>query len=104
MCKCQFNVLVDSNGRAFVRGSGLSTMLNEIAESKAHETHLGDIRWTAPELVVNVDNFSNRLLTSKSDVWSFGCIMVHVHQFIHRYSHYHLTAILGAFWAGPMGG
>ncbi|OJA14027.1 hypothetical protein AZE42_07404 [Rhizopogon vesiculosus] len=73
-----FTVLVDSHGRGFVRGSGLSMMLDEIAESEAVDTHLADVRWKAPELVVGVDNSSSRLPTSKSDVWSFGCIMIHV--------------------------
>ena len=79
---CQFSVLVDSHGRSFVRGSGLSTMLDEIAESETYQSHSSDARWTAPELVVGVDKFSSRLPTSKSDVWSFGCIMIHVYHLI----------------------
>ncbi|KAG1843279.1 kinase-like domain-containing protein [Suillus subalutaceus] len=69
------NILVDSNGRAFVKGSGLSTMLDEIAESESYETRLGDVAWTAPELMVDS---SSGLPTSQSDVWSFGCNMIHV--------------------------
>ncbi|KAG2039308.1 kinase-like domain-containing protein [Suillus americanus] len=69
------NILVDSNGRAFVKGSGLSTMLDEIAESESYETRLGDVAWTAPELMIDS---SSRLSTSQSDVWSFGCNMIHV--------------------------
>ncbi|KAG1890496.1 kinase-like domain-containing protein [Suillus fuscotomentosus] len=75
MCQHQHNILVDSNGRAFVKGSGLSTMLNEIAESGSDETRLGDVPWTAPELMINS---SSGLPTSQSDVWSFGCNMIHV--------------------------
>ncbi|KAG1851063.1 kinase-like domain-containing protein [Suillus subalutaceus] len=69
------NILVDLNGRAFVKGSGLSTMLDEIAESESYETRLGDVAWTAPELMVDS---SSGLPTSHSDVWSFGCNMIHV--------------------------
>jgi serine/threonine protein kinase len=82
MCRCQFNVFVDSHGRGFVRCSGYSRMLGEIAVSEAQETHPGDFRWAAPELVKDRNNSSNRLPTSKSDVWSFGCIMIHVHHLI----------------------
>lgn len=96
----QFTVLVDSHGRGFVRGSGLSTILDEIAESKAVGTHPSDVRWTAPELVVGGGNFSSRLPTSKSDVWSFGCIMIHVRQLIRRYSHRHLTTVLPRCFLG----
>lgn len=38
---------LDSNGSAFVKGSGLSTMLDEIVESESYETRLGDVPWTA---------------------------------------------------------
>ncbi|KAG2152552.1 kinase-like domain-containing protein, partial [Suillus bovinus] len=69
------NILVDSNGRAFVKGSGLSTMLDEIAESESYETRLGDVPWTAPELMIDS---SSGLPTSQSDVWSFGCNMIHI--------------------------
>lgn len=69
------SILVDSNRRAFVKGSGLSTMLDEIAESESYETRLGDVSWTAPELVIDS---SSGLPTSQSDVWSFGCNMIHV--------------------------
>ncbi|OJA09361.1 hypothetical protein AZE42_05981 [Rhizopogon vesiculosus] len=73
-----FNVFVDSHGRGFVRCSGYSRMLGEIAVSETQETHPGDFRWAAPELVKDRNNSSNRLPTSKSDVWSFGCIMIHI--------------------------
>ncbi|KAG1781796.1 kinase-like domain-containing protein, partial [Suillus placidus] len=70
------NILVDSYGRAFVTGVGLSKRLNEIASNT--ESSLGDmrsatIRWIAPELVDDEETFP----TSKSDVWSFGCNMIH---------------------------
>jgi serine/threonine protein kinase len=50
-------------------------MLDEIAESESYETRLGDVSWTAPELVIDS---SSGLPTSQSDVWSFGCNMIHV--------------------------
>jgi serine/threonine protein kinase len=104
MCRCQFNILVDSHGRAFVRGTSLSTMLDEIAESEAYQAHPGDVHWTAPELVIDMDSSSGRLPTSKSDVWSFGCIMIHVNHTILCYSHNHLKIVLGAFRENPLVG
>ncbi|KAG0700572.1 kinase-like domain-containing protein [Suillus ampliporus] len=67
------NILVDSHGRAFVTDVGISMMLDDIAESEP--SRQGAIRWTAPELANGTEN---RLPTSKSDVWSFGCNMIHV--------------------------
>ncbi|KAG1870697.1 kinase-like domain-containing protein [Suillus subalutaceus] len=60
----QDSILVDSHGRAFVTGVGLSMRLNETTPKPIGEAAL---RWTAPELV-----FKKTLATSKSDVWSFG--------------------------------
>ncbi|OAX35205.1 kinase-like protein, partial [Rhizopogon vinicolor AM-OR11-026] len=72
------NILVDSHGRAFVTDVGLSTMLDEVTESGPfYGSRLGAIRWVAPELMVT-RSFSIRFPTSKSDVWSFGCNMIHV--------------------------
>ncbi|KAG1821548.1 kinase-like domain-containing protein, partial [Suillus subaureus] len=75
----QDNILVDSQGRAFVTGVGLSKRLNEFAsnpESGSGDIRSATIRWIAPELVDDEETFP----TSKSDVWSFGCNMIHVHQ------------------------
>ncbi|KAG1750244.1 kinase-like domain-containing protein [Suillus lakei] len=70
------NILVDSHGRAFVTGVGLSKRLNEIVsepESGSANTRSATLRWIAPELL-DEEAFP----TSKSDVWSFGCNMIHV--------------------------
>ena len=78
MYRCQTNILVDSHERAFVTTVGISTMLDEIAESD-EPPYAGNMRWTAPELfILEEDLLKKRLLTSKSDVWSFGCNMIHV--------------------------
>lgn len=71
------NILVDWQGRAFVTGVGLSKRLNEFAfstESGSGDIRSATIRWIAPELVDVEETFP----TSKSDVWSFGCNMIHV--------------------------
>ncbi|KAG2364540.1 kinase-like domain-containing protein [Suillus spraguei] len=66
----QDNILVDSHGRAFITGVGFSKRLDEIAHKPIGSATL---RWIAPELVSK-----KTLPTSKSDVWSFGCNMIHV--------------------------
>ncbi|OJA09362.1 hypothetical protein AZE42_05980 [Rhizopogon vesiculosus] len=53
-------------------------MLDEVVESGPfYGSRLGAVRWAAPELMVT-RSFSIRFPTSKSDVWSFGCNMIHV--------------------------
>lgn len=100
MCLCQHNILVDSHGRAFVTDVGISMMLDDIAESEP--SRRGAISWTAPELA---DHTENMLPTSKSDVWSFGCNMIHVTiHLVVECSHQYLTAILGPFWAATLVG
>ncbi|KAG1887148.1 kinase-like domain-containing protein, partial [Suillus subluteus] len=92
------NILVDSHGRAFVTGVGLSKRLNEFTSNPGSgmgDTRSAAIRWMAPELVDDEEIFP----TSKSDVWSFGCNMIHVHhRHIQAYIMY-LTTIPGALWA-----
>ncbi|KAG0700561.1 heterokaryon incompatibility protein-domain-containing protein [Suillus ampliporus] len=51
-----------------------STMLDHTMEPRRFRP--GAIRWTAPELLK--DDMKNILPTFKSDVWSFGCNMIHV--------------------------
>jgi serine/threonine protein kinase len=98
----QDNILVDWQGRAFVTGVGLSKRLNEFAfstESGSGDIRSATIRWIAPELVDVEETFP----TSKSDVWSFGCNMIHVHQLILQYlslryvSNDYLRCFLGSY-------
>ncbi|KAG2146064.1 kinase-like domain-containing protein [Suillus bovinus] len=72
------NILVDSYGRAFVTGVGLSKRLDEIESRSEYGDSIrsATIRWIAPELV---DDEEETFPTSKSDVWSFGCNMIHSH-------------------------
>jgi serine/threonine protein kinase len=83
MCPHQNNILIDSDGRALVTDIGLSTMLDDITESDFDSSSAGALHWTAPEL--SAKRNKDRLPTSKSDVWSFGCIMIHVSTSTHPY-------------------
>jgi serine/threonine protein kinase len=73
--------LINASGRALVTDIGLSTMLDDVAESGFDGNRPGTLRWTAPELLSERDEY--RLPTSKSDVWSFACNMIHVNASIH---------------------
>jgi serine/threonine protein kinase len=84
MCPHQYNILIDSSGRALVTDIGLSTMLDDITESSLDGDCAGNLRWVAPELILGEQN-GRRLPTSKSDVWSFGCNMIHVNASTHPY-------------------
>ncbi|KAG1781795.1 kinase-like domain-containing protein [Suillus placidus] len=76
------NILVDSHRRAFVTGVGLSKRLDKVAsnpESGSGDTRSPTICWIAPELVDDDDDDDEETFPiSKSDVWSFGCNMIHV--------------------------
>ncbi|OJA09355.1 hypothetical protein AZE42_05976 [Rhizopogon vesiculosus] len=80
------HILIDSSGRAFVKVVVLSTLLDEVTEPESDEVteseYSGfilecDFRWIAPESLLAMDD-RKTLPTSKGDVWSFGCNMIHV--------------------------
>jgi len=77
MYPCQNNILIDQCRRALVADVGISTLLDEITESEIGKTANSAIRYTAPEILVPREHY-NKLPTPKSDVWSFGCNMIHV--------------------------
>jgi serine/threonine protein kinase len=80
------NVLIDRDGNAFLADFGLSLALAESDRSYYLSYSKGAVRWSAPELISSPDSESipddsngdivkpNR----QSDIFSFGCIMLHV--------------------------
>jgi serine/threonine protein kinase len=76
---------VTDDGRAVLSDFGLSKVIDELAEPTGLTTsgHGGNVRWIAPELLVDQaeeEGFegSYASLTWKSDVWSFGCVAYEV--------------------------
>ncbi|KAG2033863.1 kinase-like domain-containing protein [Suillus americanus] len=80
------NVVIDRDGNAFLADFGLSLALAESDKSYYHSYSKGAVRWSAPELISSPDpesipDDSHGAITkpnSQSDVFSLGCIMLHV--------------------------
>jgi serine/threonine protein kinase len=82
------NVVIDRDGNAFLADFGLSVALAEGDRSYYNSYSSGAVRWLAPELIGsseqenNLDDCDNDVTfqkpNSKSDVFSLGCIMLHV--------------------------
>ncbi|KAG1808939.1 kinase-like domain-containing protein [Suillus subaureus] len=82
------NVVIDHDGNAFLADFGLSLALAESDKSYYHSYSKGAVRWSAPELIGSLDPESipgdSSSATdipkpnSQSDVFSLGCIMLHV--------------------------
>ncbi|KIJ10915.1 hypothetical protein PAXINDRAFT_101856 [Paxillus involutus ATCC 200175] len=81
------NVLIGANGRACIADFGLSTLLTAFGGSTFGSTSpaAGTLRWTAPELLyLNVEpsgdeeNIPRVPPTPRSDIYSFGAIMLQV--------------------------
>ncbi|KAG1884241.1 kinase-like domain-containing protein [Suillus subluteus] len=82
------NVVIDRDGNAFLADFGLSLALAESDRSYYQSYSKGAVRWLAPELISSPDpesipGDSNSDVdipkpNSQSDVFSLGCIMLHV--------------------------
>jgi serine/threonine protein kinase len=75
----QSNILIDANGTASLCDFGLSTILAEFhGTSLFTSTISGSVRWTAPELYEVTDGTIAIGLTTQSDIYSFGSVMLQV--------------------------
>lgn len=82
------NVLIDKDGNAFLADFGLSMALAEGDKSYYNTHSSGAVRWSAPELIGSPEpesileeddsDFNFPKPNSQSDVFSLGCIMLHV--------------------------
>ncbi|KAG1808966.1 kinase-like domain-containing protein, partial [Suillus subaureus] len=82
------NVMIDRDGNAFLTNFGLSVVLAESDRSYYRSYSSSAVRWLAPELIsspepesIPDDSDSNVDFpkpNSQSDVFSLGCIMLHV--------------------------
>ncbi|KAG2131261.1 kinase-like domain-containing protein, partial [Suillus bovinus] len=67
------NVLIDDRCNVRLADYGLSSVVSACGEL-FQSYHCGALRWTAPELISDDDQDGNEY----SDIYSFGCIMLHV--------------------------
>ncbi|KAG0703883.1 kinase-like domain-containing protein [Suillus ampliporus] len=86
------NVLIRGDGTACVADFGLSLMYSEfISASQASWTSTlkGNMRWIAPDLLVEQEDGSPARPSEQSDIYSFGGIMLQV--LTNKVPYYHLT-------------
>jgi len=70
------NILLDQHGRIRIADFGLAIVSIESDQSMSIPSHVCAPRWAASELFVHPDLESSRLIpTTKSDIYSFGCIV-----------------------------
>jgi len=71
----QYNVLLDANNTARLTDFGFASLIGDIPEALTYlqwsSMQHGAVRWAAPEQVLS-EQILDR--TTKSDIWSFGCI------------------------------
>ncbi|KAG1786885.1 kinase-like domain-containing protein, partial [Suillus variegatus] len=67
------NVLIDECHNVCLVDYGLSSVISMCGEL-FQSYHCGALHWTAPELIDDDD----QELSNASDIYSFGCIMLHV--------------------------
>ncbi|CAH1182864.1 unnamed protein product [Phyllotreta striolata] len=70
------NILMDENNRAKIGDFGLARVIgdSEFANGELYKSYTGicPIKWTAPEALFN------KMFTIKSDVWSFGILLMEI--------------------------
>lgn len=72
-------MLIDANANACLCDFGLSTILAEFqGTSYFTSTISGSVRWAAPELYCVEDDAPVKGLSTGSDIYSFGSVMLQV--------------------------
>ncbi|KAF9228879.1 kinase-like protein [Gyrodon lividus] len=77
----QANVLMDTNGNAYLTDFGLFPIVLEFRSAPYLSTAIGSsVRWAAPELfqVSDTDDGTTFQLSLRSDIYSFGSVMLQI--------------------------
>ncbi|KAG2055087.1 kinase-like protein [Suillus hirtellus] len=88
----QPNVLIRADGTACIADFGLSLMYSEIvsaSQASWTSTLKGNMRWMAPELLLEREDGSQVRPSEQSDMYSFGGVMLQV--LTNKVPYYHLT-------------
>ncbi|KAG1735013.1 kinase-like domain-containing protein, partial [Suillus lakei] len=88
----QPNVLIYGDGTACVADFGLSLMYSEVisaSQASWTSTLKGNMRWMAPELLVDREDGPEVRPSEQSDIYSFGGIMLQV--LTNKVPYYHLS-------------
>ncbi|KAG1801259.1 kinase-like domain-containing protein [Suillus variegatus] len=86
------NVLICGDGTAYIADFGLSLMYSEVisaSQASWTSTLKGNIRWMAPELLVEREDGSQVRPSEQSDMYSFGGILLQV--LTDKVPYYHLS-------------
>ncbi|KAG0703881.1 kinase-like domain-containing protein, partial [Suillus ampliporus] len=86
------NVLIHGDGTACIADFGLSLMYSEVigaSQASWTSTLKGNMRWMAPELLVEQEDGSSPRPSEQSDIYSFGGIMLQV--LTNKIPYYHLS-------------
>ncbi|KAG0703895.1 kinase-like protein, partial [Suillus ampliporus] len=86
------NVLIYGDGTACIADFGLSLMYSEVISASQASwtcTLKGNLRWMAPELLVEHEDGSEVRPSEQSDIYSFGGIMLQV--LTNKIPYYHLS-------------
>lgn len=90
----QSNILIDDEGKARLCDFGLSSIAADF-QSTSHLTSTigGNVRWAAPELYHIYEDDSTPSVTTYSDIYSFGSVMLEV-QIKHHFGFQKLVLIV----------
>ncbi|KIK34492.1 hypothetical protein CY34DRAFT_639381 [Suillus luteus UH-Slu-Lm8-n1] len=75
------NILIDKGGHARLIDFGLSTIVQPLIDQShvaISSVRHGAIRYAAPELVLADDTHESPVSLEKTDIYSFGCVMLEV--------------------------
>ena len=76
----QSNILIDDEGKACLCDFGLSSIAADFqGTSFLTSTIGGNVRWAAPELYFTNEDDSTPTVTTHSDIYSFGSVMLEVY-------------------------
>lgn len=102
----QSNILITDDGKACLCDFGLSSIVAELqGTSYLTSTIGGAVRWAAAELFCIQDDDNLPTITTHSDIYSFGSVMLevcHAKYLIQLHHANMLPSILDSFWTNPL--